>query len=142
MSTDMNSVSSPLPPDGGNEIAWPPGRVFTPERVPLYLDEHGDIRVTGSRVTLDTIVAEYESGATPQAIAQGFDTVELADVYSIIGFYLRHRPAVQQYLQTQEAKAAEAWKKAEAAGMTRPGIREELQARMARRESKNAPSAD
>ncbi len=39
------------------------------ERVPLTPDAGGVIRVGASRVTLDTVAAAFDRGATPEALA-------------------------------------------------------------------------
>ena len=50
-----------------------------PEMValPLKTDEHGVIRVSGTRVTLDTVIAFYHQGESPEAIHAGFDVLPL-----------------------------------------------------------------
>ena len=40
------------------------------ERVPIHTDDHGVVRVARTRVTLETIVDAFESGATAEEIAQ------------------------------------------------------------------------
>ena len=49
------------------------------EGVPLTQDQDqdGSIRVTGSRVTLDTIVHRYQVGDSVEDIHDGFPTVRL-----------------------------------------------------------------
>jgi hypothetical protein len=42
----------------------------TIERVPIHTDGDGVVRVAGTRVTLDTIVAAFDAGATAEEIAQ------------------------------------------------------------------------
>ena len=42
----------------------------TIERVPIHTDADGVVRVAGTRVTLDTIVAAFDAGATAEEIAQ------------------------------------------------------------------------
>ena len=54
------------------------------ERVPVRTDDSGVVRVAGTRVTLDTIVGAFESGATAEEIAQRSSSVPLVDVYSVI----------------------------------------------------------
>ena len=51
------------------------------ERVPIHTDAHGVVRVAGTRVTLETIVDAFETGATAEEIAQQYPTVPLVDVY-------------------------------------------------------------
>ncbi len=56
--------------------------------VPLRTDADGTVRVGGTRVTLDTIVGAYLDGATAEDIVDGFPTLELADVYAVLSYYL------------------------------------------------------
>jgi uncharacterized protein (DUF433 family) len=78
-----------------------------PDRVPIETDTDGVIRVGGTRVTLDTLIAAFDAGATAEEIAQQYDSVTLADVYSVIGYYLRHQSEVRAYLAERQQKAAE-----------------------------------
>jgi hypothetical protein len=69
-----------------------------PDPVPLSLDPETDaIRIGATGVTLDTLVAAFERGATAEEIAQDYP-VSLPDVYAVIAYYLRHRPEVEVYL--------------------------------------------
>ena len=77
----------------------------TTERVPIHTDGDGVVRVAGTRVTLETIVDAFELGATAEEIAQQYPTVALVDVYSVITYYLRHRPEVEAYLKERQALA-------------------------------------
>jgi hypothetical protein len=43
-------------------------------------------------VTLDTPIQACQEGATAEEIAQQYPTVSLADIYSVIGYYLSRRP--------------------------------------------------
>jgi uncharacterized protein (DUF433 family) len=71
----------------------------------LRLDEHGVIKVSGTRVTLDSIVETFKQGSTPDEIAEDFSTVPIEDIYTIIGYYLRHWSAVRTYLLEQDVEA-------------------------------------
>lgn len=77
----------------------------TTQTVPLTLTEEGTIRVTGSRVNLDSIIHQYQQGASAEQIHESFPSLNLADIYAIISFYLNHRETVDDYLQQQAAKA-------------------------------------
>jgi uncharacterized protein (DUF433 family) len=66
--------------------------------IPLHTDQYGAVRVSGTRVTLDTILSFYQQGYTPEQIAEGFDTVPLADIHAVISYYLTHRAEVDGYL--------------------------------------------
>ena len=75
--------------------------------VPLSANEHGVFRITGTRVSLDSVVTAFDLGATPEQIVHKFPTLKLDDVYAVITYYLRHQDEVQAYLakQRQEAEA-------------------------------------
>jgi uncharacterized protein (DUF433 family) len=77
-----------------------------PERVPIETDANGVIRVGGTRVTLDTLVAAFDGGATAEEIAQQYPSVSLADIYSVIAYYLRHSSDVRGYLAERQRLAA------------------------------------
>jgi uncharacterized protein (DUF433 family) len=68
------------------------------EPVPLVLDKDEVIRIKGSRVSLDTVVAAFVDGATVEEIVQQYPSLHLADVYAVIGYYLRKRKQVDEYL--------------------------------------------
>jgi uncharacterized protein (DUF433 family) len=69
-------------------------------------DADGVIRVGGTRVTLDTVVAAYRDGATAEEISRQYPSLELVDVYAAIVYYLRRRSEVEAYLSEREARAA------------------------------------
>jgi uncharacterized protein (DUF433 family) len=72
--------------------------------VPLTTDEHEGIRVSGTRVTLDTLIGYYHQGQTPEDLHEGFPTVPLADLYAVVAYYLANRAEVDIYLQQREAE--------------------------------------
>ena len=86
------------------------------------------IGVGGSRVTLDTVVAAFDAGATAEEIAQQYDSVSLADVYSVIGYYLRHQSEVRAYLDERQKQAAQSRQEDERR-FDPKGVRERLLAR-------------
>jgi uncharacterized protein (DUF433 family) len=81
--------------------------IVLPETValPLKLDEHGTIRVSGTRVTLDTVIACYHQGDSPEAIQRGFDVLPLNDIYTVIAYYLAHRNEMDAYLKHGQEEA-------------------------------------
>lgn len=93
--------------------------VFEQEQVPLRTDKYGAVRVVGSRVTLDTIVAYYEQGESPEDIVDGFPRLALADVYAILSYYLKNKTTVRAYLRDREKRAKTIRKKVEARSSTR-----------------------
>lgn len=77
----------------------------TVQTIPLSLTEDGTIRVTGSRVSLDSLLHHYKLGATAEQIAYKFPSLRLADIHAAIAYYLNHRAAVEEYLERQETAA-------------------------------------
>ncbi len=67
-------------------------------------------------------------GATPEEIVEQYPVFALADVYYVIGYYLRHRAEVDEYLSQQKAIATEIRQKIEARADS-TGLREKLLAR-------------
>ncbi len=75
--------------------------------VPIRIDEGGAVRVGPTRVTLETVLHFFNEGKSPEEITQSFDALKLADVYSVIGYYLRYGPEVDEYLRrVDEAEEA------------------------------------
>lgn len=72
------------------------------EPVPLESEGDGAVRVRGSRVTLDTIIAAFHRGTTAEEIAQQYPSLELADIYAVIAYYLRRTTDVDAYLQGRQ----------------------------------------
>jgi uncharacterized protein (DUF433 family) len=77
----------------------------TVDPLPLRREESGAIRVGNTRVLLELVIGAYKRGETPESIVDSFTTLNLADVYSVIAYYLRHRPEVEEYMQAQEEEA-------------------------------------
>ena len=69
------------------------------ESIPLARDAHGVFRVSGTRVTLDLVVRAFDRGATAEEIAQEYDSLQLADIYQVIGYYLKHADELRPYLE-------------------------------------------
>ncbi|MEZ4767611.1 MAG: DUF433 domain-containing protein [Caldilineales bacterium] len=101
---------------------------FIAEPIPLAIDKDGTIRVGGTRVTLDTLVAAFRQGATAEEIVLQYPTLQLADVYAVISYYLRETAEVETYLQQQAAESLEIRKQVEAR-FDPAGIRDRLLAR-------------
>jgi uncharacterized protein (DUF433 family) len=104
------------------------------ESIPLKVDSHGTVRVGGTRLTLDAVLGVFKQGADPREIVAAFPDLELADVYAVITYYLRHRAEVDAYLQEQEVRAAAIRHKIEARQGDQHGLRERLLARRSERE--------
>lgn len=112
--------------------------------VPLTLTKYGTIRISGSQVSLDSIVHHYKLGATAEQIAQKFPSLSLADIYATIAYYLNQREAIEEYLRQQEAEADALQQHLESdpqyqTAMTE--MRERLLARWATQQPETIPSA-
>ena len=101
--------------------------------VPLREDATGALRVGDTRVLLELVIRAFEDGATPEALVQRYPSLDLADVYAVITYYLRHRQEVTDYLKRREAQAAETQERIEAAQPDLGEIRKRL---LARRDAK------
>jgi len=53
-------------------------------------------------VTLDLVVRAFYRGATAEEIVQKFPSLQLSDVYTVIGYYLKYRSELDVYLETRE----------------------------------------
>jgi uncharacterized protein (DUF433 family) len=89
--------------------------------IPLRTDEHGVMRIGQTRVRLDTVITAWRQGDAPEQIVENFDVLDLADVYAVISYYLRHRTEVDEYmarnLQEGERLRAEHERRFSSAGM-------------------------
>lgn len=103
--------------------------VIQPEAPPLRVDADGAVRVGDTRVLLVLVVQAFQDGATPEQIAQAYDTLRLEDVYGAIAYYLRHRPQVEQMIAEYDRAAADVRAKVEARQTHLPDIRGRLLAR-------------
>lgn len=78
------------------------------EPVPLTIDIDGVMRVSDTRITLDSIVWAFLDGATAEEIAAQYPSLKLAGIYAVITYYLHRRQELDAYLQKREAVAANA----------------------------------
>ena len=79
-------------------------QITFPEGIPLNYDDRGTIRVKGSRVTLHTIIGRMQVGDTPEEIHEGFPTVTLAQINTIIDWYLNNQMVADEHLREYEAE--------------------------------------
>jgi uncharacterized protein (DUF433 family) len=95
---------------------------------PLRLDVDGNLLVGGTRVPLDTVVGEYEDGASAEEIVRQYDTLRLSDVHAVISYYLENRTAVEEYL-AERRRLAEEVRRENESRFPMTGVRERLLAR-------------
>lgn len=99
------------------------------EAPPLRWDSSGALRVGKSRVLLELVIHAFEDGATPETIAQQYPTATLADIYSVIAYYLRHRSEVEAYLAEREKQSEKVRQQIESRQGNLADIRSRLLAR-------------
>ena len=68
------------------------------------MEVDGAYRITGSRVSLDSVVYDFLSGVSPETIADNYDTLTLEQVYGAITYYLANRTEVDSLLRRNRAK--------------------------------------
>jgi len=66
--------------------------------VPLKTDANSVIRVSQTRIMLDTVVTAFLEGATAEEIREQYSSLELADIYAVLSYYLQHQTEVNAYL--------------------------------------------
>lgn len=105
----------------------------TTQAVPLTIVEGGTIRIAGTRINLDSVLYLYHQGESAEQIQAAFPGLQLADIHTVIGYYLNHRAELDEYLRRQQVKAEEIRRQIEASGFSgnQAGLRERLLARWA-----------
>jgi len=104
------------------------------------MGQDGAVRIGNSRISLDLVVEQYENGMTPEEMVRVYDTLQLADVYAAISYYLRHRDEVRAYLKRRQEEANHLEKKI---ASEHPRVtREDLLARRSAREKTDAPTGN
>ena len=66
------------------------------------------MRIANTRVPLETVADSFNAGASPEEIVLSYPSLQLADVYAVITYYLRNRAEVNSYFAEQDGQAAEA----------------------------------
>jgi uncharacterized protein (DUF433 family) len=72
---------------------------------PFRWDKAGGIRIGQSRVTLDSLLAAYHNGFTPEEIAFQYSVLKLEEIYAAIAYYLTHRQEIDNYLEQRRRLA-------------------------------------
>ncbi len=99
--------------------------------IKLTETEAGVLRVGNSRVSLDTVIIAFGQGATPEQIVEDYDSLELAEVYAVISYYLQSRETVETYLARRKVERERLRRQIESRSNPN-GIREKLLARQCR----------
>ena len=73
-----------------------------------YVEERdGNYYVTGTRVSLDSLIHAFRRGESPETICQNFEVLHLEEVYGAIAFYLGNQAGMDDYLIRQGRKWTE-----------------------------------
>ena len=62
--------------------------------------------IKGTRISLDSIVYEFNDGAAPESIRHSFPLLSLEQIYGAIAFYLFRRQDIDAYLAESEVEFA------------------------------------
>lgn len=103
-------------------------RLTLTQTTPLSQEADGTVRISGSRITLDTLVGAYEKGATAEQIQDSFPSLSLRQIYGAIAYYLEHEVEVGDYLRMRRTEAESLRHKIESQQDT-GGFRARLRAR-------------
>jgi uncharacterized protein (DUF433 family) len=72
-----------------------------------YVEQRdGGYWITGTRISLDSIVYAFKRGAAPESIQRAFPLLTLEEIYGAITFYLAHAQEIDTYLAQTEAELA------------------------------------
>jgi uncharacterized protein (DUF433 family) len=65
-----------------------------------YIEQRdGGYFVTGTRVSLDSLVYAFLRGESPEGIAESFPALELEHIFGALAFYMANRESVDRYLR-------------------------------------------
>lgn len=95
---------------------------------PLAADDDGVLRVGGTRVSLDTVLAAFQAGCDAEAIRLKYPALKVDDIYAVMVYYLWNRAAIDRYL-AERRRLAEQVRRENEARFPPDGVRERLLAR-------------
>ncbi len=79
--------------------------------VPLEAWEDGSIRIRGTRIHLYLLVETWQQGAPLEYICNYvYSSLNIADAYAAIAYFLRHQDALTEYFRKQDDAADQAMK--------------------------------
>ena len=76
---------------------------------PLNLADGDTPRVGNTRIPLERVIYAFNHGCVPEEIVHKYPTLDLADVYAVLAYYLRHREAVDTALACAIRRRKCAW---------------------------------
>lgn len=96
--------------------------------IKLTKTKEGVVRIADTRVSIDSVIIAFKRGAEPESIQRSYDRLTLAQVYSVISYYLNNRDELDLYLAKRE-KEFEDKREANNDRFGLHGMREKLLAR-------------
>ncbi|MBD2578020.1 DUF433 domain-containing protein [Oscillatoria sp. FACHB-1406] len=78
---------------------------ITIEPIPMETDASGVVRIAKTRVTLDTVVTAFLEGATAEEIGEQYPSLQLSDIYFVLGYYLRHKIEIDAYIAQRQHRS-------------------------------------
>jgi uncharacterized protein (DUF433 family) len=81
--------------------------------IPLHMDKQGDLQLQSTDIRFAWVIQQFQQGASPEAIVERQHTLELANVYAVIAYYLRHQDEIDEYLKQWGQHQAEVQPKPE-----------------------------
>jgi hypothetical protein len=87
---------------------------------------------------LELVLRAFKAGATPEAIVQSYDTLDLADVYAVLSRYLTAPAPFEAYLRQCDEAAANTRRKIEEFQGSQGNLRAILLARAKAKEEERA----
>ena len=73
-----------------------------------YIEQRdGNYYVSGTRVSLDSLIHAFRRGESPETICQNFELLHLEEVYGAIAYYLANQAGIDGYLLGQGKKWTE-----------------------------------
>jgi uncharacterized protein (DUF433 family) len=103
-------------------------QAFEARPPPLTAGLDGVVRVSATRVSLETVVAAFDAGATAEEIAQQYPSIDLATVYGVIAYVLDNRGDIDAYVSRRRDESCALRSQVEKRWPS-DGIRERLLAR-------------
>src|SRR5438094_3574293 len=80
------------------------------EKCYIHEDQHGVLRVGQTRVMLDSVLAAWDQGHSPESIRSQYPSLTLEEVYGAITWCLSRPDEVAAYMKKQDA-VWEYWRK-------------------------------
>lgn len=66
--------------------------------------DEGVYRITGTRVSLDSVVYAWLNGLSPESIVDSYPALTLEQIHGALAYYLAHQEEIDQYLRQGEAE--------------------------------------